>query len=127
MSKKAELFLYYKPNCPYSIEAENFLKNYSKNLTILKAINKELITKYKEYLVNTFNYQTFPALVLKYDNKDYLIGGSDDIKTILKKQNKLLSKCQQSKSVFKKTLIDLSNKVNLESKLICIFFKTLYS
>jgi glutaredoxin len=132
MSKEAKIYLYYKPNCPYSEKAKEILEKY--NVQIKTATDKKdkgdessKYQRYKQYLIDKFNYSTFPALILDIGINQFLIGGSDDIDNILKEQNKLLKNCQLSKPQFKKILYNSSNKVNLNSKLMCIFFNTLYN
>ena len=124
MNKQTKLYLYYKPNCPYSEKAKEKIGKHNIEVITVTEKNQSL---YKNFLYNTFQHSTFPAIILEKGIDKYLIGGSDDLDKILYEENKLLANCQKSKPVFKKVIENSANKVNLNSKLMCIFFKTLYN
>ena len=71
--------VYMLDGCPYCTKTINLLNK--KNLQYNeKTIERNKLRKYKK----KYNSNTFPIVILNYENKRYNIGGYNDLKKFLK-------------------------------------------
>ena len=82
-------------NCPYSNNTKNMLLEFKKsyinsNNLDIQIINVNQIESEKNFLKKKYNHNTFPIVLYKSDdNKDYLLGGNQELINVFDKLSTL--------------------------------------
>jgi glutaredoxin len=98
---------YILEGCPYSMETKNKLKNKKDiNIIIVKQDKEE-----KNKIKKENNMNTFPQIILVYNNNKYIIGGNDDLKYLLEIKNDV--KEMLGKNKLKNYFNSIKNNTNL--------------